>query len=358
MLVKKWAAIAALLVSGFYLLISGLDVAAQRSFIMTSIAFLAILLDRRAISMRNVALAGLVVLAITPESILSASFQMSFAATVALVAGFEMLSDRRRNNPAPRLGARSGAAVASRRLVLFVAGMALTSLLGGLGTTPFALYHFQRMAPLSILANVAAMPLTDFLIMPFALLSVLAMPFGIEALPLAVVHWGIDGMLGVSSTVSRWSGQSGGAAMPSVTALLVFVAGFVWLALWRERWRLLGLATRILGPALALCRARPSILGGSAGQPLEEPGEKGSYRVDARKQARCVSDSWLRSDTSAWIVIALRPSSCTLLAVPSAGVLFVTSATSAPACASPTAIAWPSPRPEPVTTATLPVRSK
>jgi competence protein ComEC len=294
--IRKWAAIAALLVSGFYLLISGLDVAAQRSFIMTSIAFLAILLDRRAISMRNVALAGLVVLAITPESILSASFQMSFAATIALVAGFEMLSDRRRNNPVLRLGARSGAAVASRRLALFVAGMALTSLLGGLGTTPFALYHFQRMAPLSILANVAAMPLTDFLIMPFALLSVLAMPFGIEALPLAVVHWGIDGMLGVSATVSRWSGQSGGAAMPSVTALLVFVAGFVWLALWRERWRLLGLAPMLLGTALALVPARPSILVSSDGKQLALRGEDGSYRIVARRQDRFVTDIWLRSD--------------------------------------------------------------
>jgi len=294
--IKNWAAIAALLVSGFYLLISGLDVAAQRSFIMTSIAFLAILLDRRAISMRNVALAGLVVLAITPESILSASFQMSFAATIALVAGFEMLADRRRNNPVPRLGARSGAAALPRRAFLFVAGMALTSLLGGLGTTPFALYHFQRMAPLSILANVAAMPLTDFLIMPFALLSVLAMPFGLEALPFAVVHWGIDGMLGVSATVARWSGQSGGAAMPGVAALLLFVGGFVWLALWRERWRLLGVVPMLAGIALALFPARPDLLVSADGRQMAIRGGDGLYRIVARKPDRFVGDIWLRSD--------------------------------------------------------------
>lgn len=294
--IKKWAAIAALLVSGFYLLISGLDVAAQRSFVMTSIAFLAILVDRRAISMRNVALAGLVVLAITPESILSASFQMSFAATVALVAGFEMLSDRRRNHPPLRLGARNGALAVPRRLLLFVAGMALTSLLGGLGTTPFALYHFQRMAPLSILANVAAMPLTDFLIMPFALISVLVMPFGLEALPFWVVHWGIDGMLGVSATVSRWSGQSGGAAMPSAAALLIFVAGFIWLALWRERWRLLGVIPMLLGVVLALFPARPTILVSSDGRQLALRGEDGRYRIVAAKQDRFVTEIWLRSD--------------------------------------------------------------
>jgi len=292
--IKKWAAVAALLVSGFYLLISGLDVAAQRSFIMTSIAFLAILADRRAISMRNVALAGLVVLAITPESILSASFQMSFAATVALVAGFEMLSDRRRSRPILRPA--KGAAAIPRRAALFVAGMALTSLLGGLGTTPFALYHFQRMAPLSILANVAAMPLTDFLIMPFALLSVLAMPFGLEALPLVVVHWGIDGMLGVSATVARWSGESGGAAMPGVAALLLFVGGFIWLALWRERWRRIGIVPMAAGIALALFPARPELLVSADGRQVAIRGEDGAYRILARKQDRFVTDIWLRSD--------------------------------------------------------------
>ncbi|WP_336799757.1 ComEC/Rec2 family competence protein [Kaistia sp. MMO-174] len=295
--IKKWAAIAALLVSGFYLLISGLDVAAQRSFIMTSIVFLAVLLDRRAISMRNVALAGLLVLAITPESILSASFQMSFAATVALVAGFEILADRRRRRAEPGLvGNRSRAAAVPRQFALFVGGMAVTSLLGGLGTTPFALYHFQRMAPLSILANVAAMPLTDFLVMPFALLSVLAMPFGLEALPLWVMDWGIGGMLGVSATVSHWSGQSGGAAMPGAAALLLFVAGFVWLALWHERWRLLGLLPMLLGTALALMPARPGILVAADGKQLAIRGEDGAYRIVAGDPDRFISEIWLRSD--------------------------------------------------------------
>ncbi|BCP53667.1 hypothetical protein K32_22840 [Kaistia sp. 32K] len=295
--IKKWAAIAALLLSGFYLLISGLDVAAQRSFVMTSIAFLAILADRRAISMRNVALAGLVVLAVTPESILSASFQMSFAATVALVAGFELMAERHRRRLATNASLPRGrAALLSRRLLLFGGGMVVTSLLGGLGTTPFALYHFQRMAPLSILANVAAMPLTDFLVMPAALIAVLLMPFGLEAPPLAIVGWGIDGMLVVAAKVSEWSGQSGGAAMPSATALLIFIAGFAWLALWRERWRLAGLAPMVLGAALALYPARPGLLVSADGRQIALRGEDGRYSIVARKQDRFVTDIWLRSD--------------------------------------------------------------
>jgi len=294
--IRKWAAVAALLLTAFYLLISGLDVAAQRSFVMMAIAYLAILADRRAISMRNVALAALVILAIAPESILSASFQMSFAATIALVAGFELIA-RHRRPPEGRGALPHGRlAAASRWLVIFGGGMVATSLLGGLGTTPFALYHFQRMAPLSILANVAAMPITDFLVMPAALVAVLAMPFGLEAPLLVAVGWGVDAMLAVAATVSAWSAQSGTAAMPGAAALLLFVGGFVWLALWRERWRLAGLAPMAAGGLLAFMPAQPDLLVSADGRQLALRGTDGRYQIMAARQDRFTTSLWLRAD--------------------------------------------------------------
>ena len=89
--VKKWAAITAIVGSFAYLLLSGMTVPTQRAFLMTGIVLLAIILDRTAISLRLVAWAATFILLITPEAILGASFQMSFAAVVVLVAAYEML---------------------------------------------------------------------------------------------------------------------------------------------------------------------------------------------------------------------------------------------------------------------------
>ena len=104
--IKKWAALGALGAALFYLLLSGASVSTQRSFVMLSVMLVAVLLDRRAFSIRNVAVAAMIILMITPEVLLTVSFQMSFAATLTLIAGFEFVSERRRNRlvvgPRPR----------------------------------------------------------------------------------------------------------------------------------------------------------------------------------------------------------------------------------------------------------------
>src|SRR5690606_26081440 len=140
------------------------------------------------------------------------------------------------------------------------------------------------------------MPITDFLVMPFALLAELAMPFGLEAPPLTAVGWGVDAMLAVSATVSAWSAQSGSAAMPHAAALLLFVGGFVWLALWRERWRLAGLLPMAVGGVLAFLPAQPDLLVSADGRQLALRGADGHYQIVAARQDRFTSALWLRAD--------------------------------------------------------------
>jgi competence protein ComEC len=135
--VKKWAAAAALAGAFAYLLISGAEVPTQRAFLMTALVTLAILCDRSALSMRLVAWAAGAILLLTPEALLSASFQLSFAAVVALVAAYEVLAPR-----LARLRADSGTA---RRIGLYLAGVCLTTFVAGLATAPFGLFHFTRL---------------------------------------------------------------------------------------------------------------------------------------------------------------------------------------------------------------------
>ncbi|MCH8184454.1 MAG: ComEC/Rec2 family competence protein, partial [Proteobacteria bacterium] len=175
--IKKWAAAGAMAAAFGYLLITGATVPTQRAFIMTGIVLTAIMLDRSAVSMRIVALAALAILILAPETLLSASFQMSFAAVVALVAVYE--------SAGARFSRGRGRGSLRRRLLIYGAGILLTSLVAGLATTPFAVFHFNRFVIYGLAANMFAVPLTALWIMPWAMAAYVLMPFGLEGLALA-----------------------------------------------------------------------------------------------------------------------------------------------------------------------------
>ncbi|MCB1487018.1 MAG: ComEC/Rec2 family competence protein [Bauldia sp.] len=291
--IRKWAAAGALAIAAIYLAISGASVSTERAFIMLAVMLVAVMIDRRAITIRNVALAALIVLVIEPESLLTASFQMSFAATLALVAGYEAIremADRRLT--VLDLTDRGPAT----RLLLSARSLLLTSLIAGLATTPFAIYHFQRAAPLTLVANLLAMPVVGFVVMPMALFAVLLMPFGLESIPLAAMGWGLDWILAVARTTAAWSHDWGGVPMAPVSALLLVVAGFLWLAIWRERWRYLGLLSLALAVPVAVLTPRPDILIADSGTTAAIRGPDGRYRIVGLKANRFAVETWLRAD--------------------------------------------------------------
>ncbi len=218
--IKKWSAVGALVVATIYLGISGADVPTQRSWVMLAIALAAILFDRRAISLRNVALAALFVLIATPESLLSASFQMSFGAVVALVAGYEAVATYYREREAKL--ETSGFGIL-RKVRLWAGGAALTALLAGAATAPFAAFHFQRVASLSLLANLAAEPFVALIVMPMALAGVLLMPLGLETYPLWLMGQGLSVVTWIAATVAAWSSDAGAIRMFPPAALLLLI---------------------------------------------------------------------------------------------------------------------------------------
>lgn len=195
--VRKYAAAVALVFLAVYLLISGYAVAAQRSFIMIAVMLVALLFDRQALTMRNLALSAIVILVLSPHEIVGPSFQMSFAATAALIGAYGGWTRRR---PAAHRREQGTVMRLLHVCATYVGGLVVTSLLAGTATTIFSAYHFQRVSPLSLFANLAAMPAVSILVMPFAVLGVVLMPVGLDGLPLAVMGEGLE----IMDAVAAW----------------------------------------------------------------------------------------------------------------------------------------------------------
>lgn len=234
--VKKIAAVMGLIAAAGYMLLAGgiSNVPALRSAIMLGLIFGAVLAGRRALTMRNVAIAALAIIVIDPASVFRASFQLSFAAVVALIGIYEMP-----HKPPARDRNWAG------RIWATVWATALTSFIAGTATLLFSAYHFQQTAPLGVLGNVLVLPVVSLVIMPFAVLSVLAMPFGIEAPFVAAMGWGIDRMVDGATLVAGWSQGLTGNPLLTGVALIIGLVALAWFAFVNTWWRL-------LGPALAV----------------------------------------------------------------------------------------------------------
>jgi competence protein ComEC len=257
---KKLAALAAILLLPFYSLLVGAPVPAVRSALMTALIMLAVLVERRALSLRTVALAAIVILLVKPHTLLNVSFQLSFAAVTAMVAGYEALRvwRLRRFN-------RSGTDKnfvnhLGRRFGTLLGGIVFSSLLAGLATAPLTLMHFQQANGYGLFANMVGIPLTSLVIMPAGFLAYLLMPLGLERPALHVMGAGIEGLQALAYWVGGWSGST--LALPSwpLSGFLLILGGGLWLCLWQRRWRLLGIAPILLGGLWCALSPRPDML--------------------------------------------------------------------------------------------------
>ncbi len=284
--IKKWAAAAALGGALFYLGISGATVPTQRAFVMVAIVLVAVLIDRAAISMRLVAWAAAAVLVMAPESLTGPSFQMSFAAVVALIATYERAS-------AALARWRAGGGW-ERRAAVYLAGVVLSSAVATAATAPFSAYHFNRLALYGLAANLAAVPLTALWIMPWAMAAFALMPLGLERLALMPMGWGVDGVIHVARTVAGWPGAVILVKAMPTAALALIAAGGLWLCLWRGGWRLAGLGGIALGLALAASARPPDLLVAASGRLVALRGADGALALSDPRVDRFDAAIWLR----------------------------------------------------------------
>jgi competence protein ComEC len=260
---------------------------------MIAIVLLGIMVDRAALTLRNLALAALAVLLVAPESVVHPSFQMSFAATLALVAAYQggVPWTAGGNGKRGSLGAQA-AAWGMREVTTLV----FASLIAGLATTPYAAFHFHRLAPYGVLANLLAMPVVSIWVMPAGLLALAAMPFGFDGPLWRLMGSGIDWMNAIALGVAGLPGAVGRIPAFGVGALLMASAGLFVLCLLRTRLRLAGVALALAAIAMAVHAPRPDIMVSANADAVAVRGSDGRLSILRNSGDPLAVRDWLSAD--------------------------------------------------------------
>jgi competence protein ComEC len=295
--IKKWSAVAAIFAAGFYALLAGATVPTQRSFVMIAIVFLGVLVDRSPFSFRMVAWAAIVVLLLQPESLAGASFQMSFFAVLGLIAVFEVLRThltRWRGGRALETDWFGRISNALRGAGFWFATTMLTSFVATLMTAPFAMFHFDRISTYGVIANLIAVPLTGFWVMPMGMAALLLMPFGLDAPFWYLAARGCDGILWIAQTVSAWPYSLLVTRAMPVAALVAIALGLVTLCLMRSRARVAGLVPVFGGLAAIFFVSTPDLLVTGDAKLLAIKDEAGDYHLSSLRASKLAAETWLR----------------------------------------------------------------
>ena len=291
---KKVAAIGAMAAGAFYLALSGGNVATERAFVMVATMFVAILFDRRALTLRAVALAAVIILIFRPESLTEPGFQMSFAATTGLVAVFGAI----RHWNGPRLP----------KWMRPVLAVVISSAVAGLATAPVSAAHFNRIADYGLIANLLAVPLMGIVVMPAAVLTACLWPLGLAWIGLWIMEPAIHWILGVAHHVAGLEGALSHVPSPSGIVLPLFAFGMLVIILWQGRERFVGLVPVIAAFWLWAGAERPAILISETGGLVGVMGDQGRVLNKAKGEG-FAAQSWLENDGDGATqdIAALRP---------------------------------------------------
>lgn len=284
--IKKIAACAAMIGATFYVLLAGAEVPAIRALLMTGLVMLAIMLDRSPLSTRLVAFSAMVILIMVPHALVGVSFQMSFAAVAALICFFEYI------RPWWMAWYSSGGFV--RKAFMYVVAVLITSVIAGGMTGFFSLYHFQSFAVFGVLANMMAVPLTAFVIMPAAIVAMILTPFGLTAWAYEVMEWGVLKML----VIAHWTAGFEGAVFhvtqwPIATFVLGASAIVLFLVWGGWRGKAAAVFLMMVGLFVASVSKPPDVMVSSSGK-LQAVRSGDDVFVSSIRKEKFVVENWMR----------------------------------------------------------------
>jgi competence protein ComEC len=259
--VKAFAGAVAFSVAGFYNLLAGSEVATVRSWLMIALVLLGVMLARAAFTLHTLSTSALIILIFAPETLLSPSFQMSFAATLVLVAGYKgarLSLDKYANEGS--LLQKMGASVTSG-----ITGLASASLFAGLATLPFTAWHFHQIQAYGLFGNLIGGPIVEFFVMPLIIIALLLWSFGFDLLLYPFIGKAIDLFLASAHWIGSWPGNSLNVPIFSGVSLGIGALGFVILLVLKTRLKLIGFAMMAGATLTAFTPERPFLLADASG---------------------------------------------------------------------------------------------
>lgn len=251
--VRSIAVAAAALAGIAYTLLAGAEVPTVRTIIATLIVLVGVLIGREALSLRLLAAAAMLILSVRPEALLGPSFQLSFAAVIAIVALYESQLGHWLTTPGEHEGW-------SRRFARHGTALLVSGLVAELALSSIGLFHFNRAGLYGVFANLVAIPLSSFVIMPLLILALLAEVFGLGGLVWPLFGWAMGLLISLAEATAALPGAV--VRMPTMpdAAYALIIAGGLWLALWRSRVRWWGAAGMAMGLTMAVLAPPPDLL--------------------------------------------------------------------------------------------------
>ncbi len=254
-----------------YTWLTGAEVPTIRSCVAALMVLAALALGREAVTLRLVAVGALVVVLAWPEALAGASFQLSFAAVTAIVALHE--------HPRARTLFLKREETWWRRVLREGASLLATGVLVELALMPIAVFHFHKAGLYGALANIVAIPLTTFVVMPLEALALLLDAVGLGAPLWWVAARAIALLLSIAHVVAAAPGSVTAIPAMSRAAFALMVGGGLWLALWRTRARWIGAMPIVAGAAWSLATPAPDLLVTGDGRHLAWRGDDGSLSL-------------------------------------------------------------------------------
>lgn len=251
--VKSLAAVVTLILVTLYLFVTGLPISAVRAYVMIALLLLAVVFHRQVDPMRSLAITALLMLMYNPSNLLEPGFQLSFAATMAIIALVEvLLLSPTAMHEQSRL----------QKFLRIVATMFLVSVVAEAATGPLVAAQFNNISSYGVLANMLATPLVSLFLMPTVALFFILLPFGLESAALWLMGHGITLLLGIAEWIAGLPNAQ--LFVPSIPAygVAMFALGLAWLCLWRTRVRRYGVIAMLFGVATITLNNPPDVLVG------------------------------------------------------------------------------------------------